>query len=345
MYTDITIEDTFRIENPIYVDLRSPKEYQLDTIPKAINVPLFSNEEREEIGTIYMKQGAQAARRRGLDFASINLPWLIDTLLSLKSKGALVLFCWRGGDRSLAVAKLLDIMHIPCFRLERGYHGYRQYVHNKLYEQPLPQKFLVLYGLTGVGKTEIIEKIEQDGYPVLDFEDLANHRGSVFGAVGMISQPSQKKFESLIWDKISKLPSNEIIIVEGESKKVGKLYIPDAIFQSMRKGNRVFVYNKIENRVNRLIDIYTNDDKKDIVEITKSSYYLSKKIGKFHVNKLQELFLEGDLNQFVTILLQKYYDVLYSKSMGATEKYDLVVDAGNLDNAVQQIENLYYQLS
>ncbi|MFA5537434.1 MAG: tRNA 2-selenouridine(34) synthase MnmH [Bacillota bacterium] len=344
MYKDITIEESIKIGNPIYVDLRSPREYELDTIPGAINVPLFNNEEREEIGIIYMEQGVQAARRRGLDFAAINLPGLIDKLSALKSKGTLVLFCWRGGDRSLAVAKLLDIMHIPCFRLIRGYHGYRQYVHKHLYKQSLPQKFLVLHGLTGVGKTEIIEKIDLDGFPVLDFESLANHRGSVFGAVGMLPQPSQKRFESLIWNKISKLSTEKTIIVEGESKKVGKLYIPDAVFQGMINGNNVFVHNKLENRINRLINIYTGDGKKDIERLVESSYYLSKKIGKSNLEKLQKLLLNGDLEQFVAILLQKYYDVLYTRSLGSVEQYDLIVDAGNLENAVWQIENLYYQL-
>lgn len=344
MYVDLSIEEAFKVDNATFVDLRSPKEYEIDTIPGAVNIPLFNDEERDKIGKVYMEQGARSARRMGLEFASVKLPMLVDKLLSLKNKGVIILFCWRGGDRSKAVAKMLDIMHIPCFRLEQGYRDYRQYVHRNMYEKELHQKFLVLHGLTGVGKTEIINRMAQTGYPVLDLESMANHKGSVFGAVGMEPQPSQKKFESIIWNKISKLTTDATILIEGESKKIGKLYVPDTIFQGMTRGRRILVYDNIENRVKRLIDNYANNNQESLKEIAKSSYYLSRKLGKVHTAKLQKLLLAGDLTQFVTILLKKYYDVLYGNNIQTADKYDLIVDAGNFDHAIKQIGSYIYQL-
>jgi tRNA 2-selenouridine synthase len=344
MHKEIEVEDALKLANAGFVDVRSPMEYELDTIPGAINIPLFDNEQRQRIGITYAAEGPHEARKLGLHFISPRLPELIDQLAAVSAEPR-VIFCWRGGDRSKTVAGLLDMMHIPCLRLKGGYKAYRRYVNRVLHESQLPHQFVVLEGLTGTGKTEIIKELGRKGYPVLDLEALANHRGSVFGAVGLGDQPSQKKFESLIWDSIHKHGENShLLIVEGESKKIGRLYLPDAVYNGMREGYKILVYDTISRRVNRLIKEYVNTGRDNLSQVDDALGYLTRRLGKEKIRQLREILAARDLEQFGRILIEDYYDVLYGRNFEAPEQYDLLVDAGNLQKAVKQIEEFIQHL-
>ncbi|NLC77203.1 MAG: tRNA 2-selenouridine(34) synthase MnmH [Clostridia bacterium] len=343
MHREIEIEEALDLSNPCFVDVRSPQEYELDTIPGAVNVPLLDNEERHRVGLVYAEKGPAEARKLGLSLVAPKLPILLEQLEDAKGE-QLVLFCWRGGDRSKAVASILDIMHIPCFRLKGGYKAYRQYINKMLHQSELPQQFVVLYGLTGTGKTEIIRELGQRGYPILDLEALAQHRGSVFGAVGLPQQPSQKKFESLIWSRIKHCKNSRLLIVEGESKKIGKLYLPDSLYNGMQAGFKILVTDSISQRVRRLIKDYVDSGETNLSQVKTSLDYLTRRLGKQKVDYLQHLLSVKDLEQFTAILLEDYYDVLYGKSIEGPGQYDLIVDAGNFQSAVEKIEEFIQHL-
>ena len=134
-------------------------------------------------------------------------------------------------------------------------------------EVKLPQTFVVLYGLTGTGKTEIIRQLEEKGWPVLDLEGLANHRGSVFGSIGLGQQPSQKRLESLIFAKLKSFGAGKVIVIEGESRRIGRLFVPEVICRGMKVGKRVLIYAPIEVRVKRLVKVYAHQSQKQVSAI------------------------------------------------------------------------------
>lgn len=344
MHKEIDVEDALKLSNAGFVDVRSPLEYELDTIPGAINIPLLDNEQRQRVGITYAAEGPFEARKLGLQLVAPKLPELIEQLATM-DKEPLVIFCWRGGERSKTVAVLLDLMHLPCFRLKGGYKAYRHHVNKILHESKLPHQFVVLEGLTGTGKTEIIRELKRKGYPILDLEALANHRGSVFGAVGRGEQPSQKKFESLIWNSIRNYgENNKLLIVEGESKKIGKLYLPDAVYNGMGEGYKILVYDTVSRRINRLIKDYVNTGNDNLGQLEEALGYLTRRLGREKIRQLRELLAAKDFEQFGKNIIEDYYDVLYGRNFEAPEQYDLMVDAGNLQRAVQQIEEFIQHL-
>lgn len=344
MHEDIEIEEALQLTRVSFVDVRSPREYQYDTIPGAVNVPLFDDEERHRVGVVYNEHGPQEARKLGLKIVAPKLPELVERLLEQKRDHQLVVFCWRGGDRSHAVAHLLDMMHIPCFRLVGGYKAYRQYVNKQLHEERLPHRFIVLHGLTGTGKTEILRELEKRGYPVLDLEGLANHRGSVFGSVGLGEQPSQKKFESMIWHHIRNFKQDNLLIVEGESKKIGRLYVPEAVYEGILTGYKVLVKDTVNNRVNRLIREYVEGANGNIDEVEKALDHLTRRLGKDKIQKMHRYLSAGQLDQVGRILINDYYDVLYRQSVDRISGYDLSIDAGNMEKAIGQLEEFIKHL-
>lgn len=338
MHKDIAIEEALAMTKANFVDVRSPGEFALDTIPGAVNVPLLDDEERHRVGLVFAERGPQEARQVGLSLVAPKLPQMVSRLRELKGEGPLVIFCRRGGDRSYAVAHLLDIMHIPCFRITGGYKAYRRYVNRHLREESLPHQFVVLQGLTGAGKTEILRELARRGYPVLDLEELANHRGSVFGSVGLGEQPSQKKFESLILHRIRSYGESKLLIVEGESKKIGKLFVPEAVYEGILHGRKVWVTDTMGNRVKRLIREYVENTQGDMAEVEQALQRLTPRLGKDKVQQMLGHLARGELEQVSEMLITDYYDVLYKKSVTAPADCDLVIEAGDLEAAVKQLE-------
>ncbi|MHB1418774.1 MAG: tRNA 2-selenouridine(34) synthase MnmH [Bacillota bacterium] len=336
MLRSITIEEAINLGHPLFVDVRSSGEYLEDTIPGAINVPLLDNEERALIGTIYHKQGPEAARKTGLEVVSPKLPQLVEQIMGAGAERQVVVFCWRGGLRSQAVARVLELVGLPVNWLTGGYKAFRRYV-NGYFEQALQQKVVVIYGLTGVGKTEIIYELQRMGQPVLDLEGLANHRGSVFGAVGMGEQPGQKKFESLLWWEIRRMSASKVLIVEGESRKIGKLSLPTSFFAAMQTGTRVLVYDIMVNRVHRIVGEYTDGPEDNRQALEQSIGSLTRRIGNQKVTWLQSLTGEGKYEEVVPVLLREYYDPLYMHPDMPSPEYDLCVSSSNPADAALEI--------
>lgn len=344
MFNDITIEKALDKENVVFIDVRSPAEYEKDAIPSSINVPILDNEQRAQVGKIYQEIGPKEARLLAVKLVSPNLPEKIDKIRKIADNKEIVLYCWRGGLRSKAMCELLGLAGIHSFRLLGGYKAYRKHI-NHYFNGSLNYNFIVLYGLTGVGKTEILRKLHTKGVPTLNLEDLAVHRGSVFGSVGLSQQPSQKKFETALYTVLNQYQDNQFIFVEGESRKIGKLVIPEQVFNSMQRGKRVLVYDLISNRVNRILQEYTKGLNHNIRQLEIAIKNLQRRIGKSKVEELIALLQQENFTEVIKELLVNYYDKLYRHPDKPSDEYDFCVSAQSIENAVAQLINYFQQVS
>ncbi len=337
MHKDITVEDAMHIPDACYIDVRSPQEYQEAHIPGALNIPLFTDDERAVVGTIYKQQSPDLAKAEALKIVSPKLSSLVEQCQSLSLQRPLMLYCWRGGMRSKSVATILDLMSVPAMRLLGGFKAYRKYVNN-YFAEPLTHKFVVIHGLTGVGKTEVIQRLPQIGVAAIDLEGLANNRGSVFGNVGMTGQPSQKMFEGVLAGQLMELKDQGYVVVEGESKRIGRLFLPDSVFDAMNKGRTILLYSPIEKRIERINRIYTEGPDQNIEELIKAVQALSKRLGHAKVNELVEMIYRKQFDEAVKILLIDYYDPLYKYPDHPSEKYDISIDGADPIQAADAIK-------
>ena len=219
-----------------FIDVRSPKEFNEATIPGSINIPVFDDEERAEIGTLYKQIGQEVAMERGLEIFSEKLPDFIRAFKLIKTP--MTVFCWRGGMRSKTAATVLDLMGIHTTRLSGGIRSYRQWIVHELEQENFPPNFIVLNGFTGSGKTEILKRLANNGFPVIDFEHIAGHRGSIFGQIGL--EPSnQKKFDSLLVRELQRFKSEPYVFIEGESRRIGKVSLPQFIYEKKKMGYKL----------------------------------------------------------------------------------------------------------
>ncbi|SPF50768.1 tRNA 2-selenouridine synthase [Candidatus Desulfosporosinus infrequens] len=336
MITEISIEELKTLDHPILVDVRSEGEFDEATIPGSVNIPLFSNEERVKVGTTYTQTSPSLARELGLRIVSPKLPDIVKKVEELSKNGPLVLFCWRGGMRSKSLATVVDLMGIPVYRLQGGYKAYRSQVVDYC-ETKLPFQVVVLRGNTGVGKTELLKKLRADGYPAIDLEQLANNRGSVFGAVGLGSPPSQKKFEGLLFEELVALSKWSYIIVECESKRIGRVTLSTNFYTAMQEGIQILHYDSLENRVQRLLKEYTSVPNA-LQEIGTALERLIKTLGHVKVQELKALLDGGCLEVFTERLLVEYYDKLYAYPNGPSSDYAFYLNYEKPAKALRELE-------
>jgi tRNA 2-selenouridine synthase len=334
----ISLEETLKLDNVIYIDMRSPNEFEQGHIPGAVNIPLFSNEERAEVGTIYKKVGNDEAKMKGLAIVSTKLPNLVSQIRAMYKKGGtVVVYCWRGGMRSKSLVTILEIMGITAYQLLGGYKAYRRYVLDSLEKFILIPRIVVLCGSTGVGKTILLNKLEKRGMPIIDLEALANHRGSVFGQIGLGKPATAQNFDANLLKKLQSLNSEPYIAVECESKRIGNIYLPDVLYNAMQKGTKILVKANIETRIQRLIAEYTGIYNENYEGIIASIKAISKRLGVKNAQKLIEDFSQGKINEVVRTLLVEYYDPLYGYETCNHGNYDMVIDAENLDQTIDSL--------
>ncbi|MBC2722587.1 tRNA 2-selenouridine(34) synthase MnmH [Desulfosporosinus sp.] len=336
MIKEINVEELRTLDKPILIDVRSEGEYSEATIPGAINLPLFNNEERAEVGTTYTQTSPSLARELGLSIVSPKLPEMVKKVEEFSKKGPLVLFCWRGGMRSKSFATVVELMGIPIYRLQGGYKAYRTQVVD-FFQKKLPFQVVVLRGNTGVGKTELLGHLRAEGYPAIDLEGLANNRGSVFGAMGLGNPPSQKKFEGLLYEELASLNEFPYIIVECESKRIGRVTLPASFFTAMQEGIQILHYDSLENRVQRLIKEYTTFPEA-IQEIRVALGRLVKTLGHVKVQELQGLLDSNCLDKFTERLLVEYYDKLYAYPNKPSSKYAFYINYEEPAKALRELE-------
>lgn len=300
-----------RDRGALLVDARSPAEYAEATIPGALNVPILDDNERAEIGTLYKQDGKQAARRRGVEIVAPKIPTLIDMVASARLSGSppAVVFCWRGGMRSRALTQFLELAGIPARQVAGGHKAFRSLVRD-FFEDGEWGRLIVLRGLTGVGKTSLLQRLAAAGQPVVDLEGLANHRGSAFGHLGLPPQPTQRMFEALLWDALRRIPPSGYALAEGESRHIGRLALPLRVYQGLQAEVSLWIEAPLEARVrNILADYPARDHLRG--DFARPIQALKERLGRQAVEELTGLLQEGAWEELVRRLMVDYYDPLY----------------------------------
>lgn len=338
MAKEITITEALALPGAKFIDVRSESEFSEAAVPDAVNIPLLTDEERVRVGTAYKQHGVDEARSLGLEFVSPRLSAMVDDYRRMSVEGPLVVYCWRGGMRSKSVCSLLESLGIPVYRLVGGYKAYRRYV-NEYLDRPLPHKVAVIHGLTGVGKTELLEELARLGSPSVDLEGLANNRGSVFGQIGMQPQPSQKMFDGLLVRELAFWEPLGHIIVECESRRIGRIILPASLVQAMKSGIRILAFCPIGERIRRIKRIYAGDDGDNKEELKKAIMSLGQRVGRKRAEEFSRQVDEGRLDEIVEYLLVHYYDPLYRYPDTADPSYDLSVDTSDIKAAAERIHS------
>lgn len=300
-----------RDRGALLVDARSPAEYAEATIPGAVNVPILDDAERAAIGTLYKQGGKAAARRSGVEIVAPKIPELVEQVASARPPGSppVVVFCWRGGMRSRALAQFLELAGIPARQLAGGHKAFRGLVRD-YFEHGAWGRLIVLRGLTGVGKTTLLQRLATAGCPIVDLEGLANHRGSAFGHLGLPPQPTQRMFEALLWDVLRRIPPTGYAVAEGESRHIGRLALPLRVYQSLQTEVSLWIEAPLEVRVrNILADYPARDHLRD--EFTRPIRALKERLGRKGVEELSGLLAQGEWAELVRRLMVDYYDPLY----------------------------------
>jgi tRNA 2-selenouridine synthase len=296
------------------IDARSESEFALDHLPGAINCPVLNDEERIRIGTMYKQVNAFEAKKVGAALVSKNIARHIETLwLDKPREWRPLVYCWRGGNRSGSLAHILAKIGWPAVQLDGGYKAYRAHVSAALEETPALE-FRVVCGTTGSGKSRLLEVLDAIGAQVLDLEQLAAHRGSVLGNLPSCPQPSQKMFETSIWDKLRRFDPARPVFVESESKKVGQLRVPDALMQKMRGSPCISLTLSRPNRVRLLMEDYRHfTDSPDTLNAQLDC--LVKLHGREKINAWHEMANGGAMPLLVDQLLVEHYDPAYLRSI------------------------------
>lgn len=300
------------------LDVRSPGEYAHAHIAGAHSFPLFSDDERAVVGTLYKQRSREAAIKAGLDFFGPKMRRMVEEaekIVSAQEKSltekSLLVHCWRGGMRSGAIAWLLDLYGFRVYTLRGGYKTFRSWV-LEILEQPGPIR--VLGGYTGSGKTDLLQELARRGEPVIDLEGLAGHKGSAFGAIGLPKQPSQEMFENRLAMgiyAIRQASPNVLIWMEDESQRIGTVNLPQPFWQFFRKQPVLFLDIPFEARLAYLVSTYGILNRGDLAAaITR----IQKRLGGLETKTALLHLVEGDTASCFRILLQ-YYDKKYGKSL------------------------------
>ena len=316
-HTTIDI-DTFleKAERNLVIDVRSPREYNHAHLPGAISMPLFDDDERAVVGTIYKQESREKAIKKGLDFFGPKMKWMIEQVEKMLGEKSIVdpsehtvlVYCWRGGMRSGGVAWLLSLYGFKIFTLSGGYKSFRNWV---LASFTNDFNINLLSGNTGTGKTEILQRLKQQNANVIDLEAIANHKGSAFGHIGMGNQPSQEMFENILAENLRRIPENEVIWMEDESRRIGHVNLPLTLWGKMLKSKVVFIDASFDYRLNKIVEEYGN---LDITQLLNAISRIQKRLGGLAAKNASTLLLEGNIKESFAILLA-YYDKYYQKNL------------------------------
>ena len=319
------------------IDVRSPAEYELDHIPGAINLPVLSNDERAEVGTIYKQQSPFLARKRGAALISQNIAAHLDKTLKDKNHDwSPLVYCWRGGQRSGAMARIFSEIGWSVSVLEGGYKHYRRQVQDGLISIAKTMKPVLLDGPTGSGKTLILHALKDQGVQVIDLEDIACHRGSVLGAIPDQEQPAQRLFESLLYQALRLIDLTKTVVMEAESSKIGGLHIPDVIWKAMLGASCINISTKLDARVDHILNEYhhitTEPD-----ALLRLIHGMTNRHGYAITDEWKTLVADKHWRGLVMNVIAQHYDPAYQGSSGRRQRR--VLGAVHLD-ALEQ-DHLY----
>ena len=299
------------------VDVRSPAEYSQAHIPGVLSLPLFSDEERAIVGTLYKHQGKEKAAVKGMDIAGPKMSEYVRQAEAITAEKRIMVHCWRGGMRSAAMAFTLGVAGFETMLLEGGYRSYRRLVQELL---AFPWRLIVLGGMTGTGKTEILQHLKGRGEQVIDLEGLANHKGSAFGSIGQMEQPSTEHFSNMLGMELFRLDPQKVVWVEDESHEIGRIGIPHVFYLQMRAAPLIFVEVSRELRAERLVSEYTgvsDDQLKQALEI------IGRHLGGQQLKEALQAIDAGDHRKAALISLH-YYDKAYSFGLAKRDQQNVI---------------------
>ena len=310
MIERISISDYLKIKKDIaLVDVRSPAEFKKGHIKGAHNIPIFNNEERAIVGTIYKKQSKELAIKKGYEIVTPKLDWYIKEAEKIAPNKIVAVHCWRGGMRSSAMGQhFIDNGFKRVLIIEGGYKAFRNFTFSFFKKK---FKLIVLGGYTGSGKTEILQEIEKLGEQVVDLEGLASHKGSAFGGIGQMEQPSVEHFQNNIFMKMYDFNYSKNIWIEDESLSIGKVVLPKDLFDQMRLSQVFFINIPREERAKFLLTTY---GKQHIEDIKKSVLKIRKRLGPLNTKQAISAADKGDLLSVANLSLI-YYDKAYLKGL------------------------------
>lgn len=301
---------------PDRIDVRSPAEFALDHLPGAINLPVLDNAERATVGTLYVTSPF-AARKLGAAIVARNIAKMLECAVFDKPREwQPVVYCWRGGQRSRALAHVLSEIGWRARQLDGGYRAYRRHVVVQLESLPYGFRFVVVCGLTGAGKSRFLGALRGAGAQTLDLEALACHRGSLLGTLPGGTQPSQKGFETRLLAALERLDPARVVFVESESKRIGKLQVPAMLLERMRDGASLALATPLATRVALLKEEYGHF-LRDAALLAERLQPLAPLIGKAKLADWSALADAGDWDKLIAELLEMHYDPLYERSLRA----------------------------
>jgi tRNA 2-selenouridine synthase len=310
----IKVDEFIALANKYPVlDVRSLGEYNHAHIPGAHSFPLFSDDERKVVGTAYKQQGRGGAVKIGLDYFGVKMRSMVEEAERIANSKTVLVHCWRGGMRSAGVAWLLDLYGFKVITLTGGYKAFRNWV---LQQFDKNYSLKLIGGYTGSGKTALLKLLGNKGATILDLEAIAGHKGSAFGGLDGITQPTQEMFENILALELEKKAGDENgIWLEDESQRVGLVNIPKAFWDNMRRSPMYFLDIPFEERLNNIVAEYGGYDKEKLIDAVKR---IQKRLGgldtKMAINYLQE----DNVKEAFRVLL-RYYDKYYIKAMNNRE--------------------------
>ncbi len=289
------------------LDVRSPKEYHLGHIPSALSFPLFSNDERAVVGTLYKQKGRHPAIKKGLEIIGPKMVDFIEQAEALQSD-QLALYCWRGGMRSDSMAWLLERYDLETILLEGGYKAFRRHL-LAFFDQPLPLR--VITGYTGSQKTRLLHLLKEKGAQVVDLEGLAQHQGSSFGNKKSTGQPSTEQFQNLLFEAFRSLDLHRPIWIEDEDMRIGTVNMMDNLFRQISSSPHFFIEINKAERAEFLVKDYSDLTKDQLINATRA---IRKRLGYDRADQAIAMIEEGQLKEAAQIILC-YYDTRYDRSI------------------------------
>jgi tRNA 2-selenouridine synthase len=355
----ISIDDFINLAGSLPVlDVRSPGEYAHAHIPGAYNLPLFTDEERKVVGTLYKQEGREIAIKSGLDYFGPKMRKMVEEVEEIMrvfyssqdssttrfpipnsqhpNLNSILVHCWRGGMRSAGIAWLLDLYGFKVYTLKGGYKAYRNWVLAQ-FEKTYP--FKIIGGYTGSGKTDVLKQLAKSKHAIIDLEGLAQHKGSAFGALGELKQPGQEQFENLLANELYQsakiLPEGNCIWLEDESRRIGNVNIPPGLWATMRQAPLCFLEIPFEARLDYIVAGYGKYKKEELMS---SILRITKRLGSLNAKNAVSYLIEDNLKECFRILLA-YYDKFYGKDLDSRKEMKYTITTINCEQ-VDSIANL-----
>lgn len=310
----VTIEEFLQkaAELPV-LDVRAPKEYAVGHIPQAHSFPIFDDDQRATIGTAYKQQGHDLAVLLGLDSFGPRMPGFVKEASKLAPDKEVLVHCWRGGMRSGAMAWLLSFSGFKVHLLQGGYKAYRHLVQEQFSK---PRPMLIIGGLTGSGKTDLLPYLQQMGQQTIDLEGMANHKGSAFGAIGMLAQPGTEHFENLLGTELLKLNGQQPLWLEDEDITIGRVVLPKPFFEQMQQSPTIVLQLPRQLRVQKLAKEYCQTDK---ALLEGAILRIKKRLGGLATKEALEAIANDNMEKMVDLALA-YYDKSYTYELAKKQQ-------------------------